>query len=150
MNTPSINISNRTYFIVASISGLGTIYNALLTNPASPFYQLYVPNGGNYNLFYDPNNFDSGLAPSGFGIIAVRFGATAQVYLNGNPGTSNSISISSTNQVISLGWNGVNTTGELNGDVAEVFVFNSSLSDANMNLVGNYIAGWSSIPWTNI
>lgn len=78
-----------------------------------------------------------------------RTGAVVNSYYDGGALGGNAAAANVNMNVLRIGQTGINTA-YFDGRIAELVVYNSSLSNANKNIVGNYLSSKWNTPWTNI
>lgn len=85
-----------------------------------------------------------------FGVLLERSTASSLAeYNNGTLGYTGSGSQNNTSQKVTVGSRGDSFT-HLRGDVAEIIIYNASLSNANANTVGSYLATKWGTSWATI
>ena len=139
-----------------------TIFIVLKMDTTSPANFICDGVGGaNRNIFWDPGGnraLYAGSVVSGSAATTspeiwcgVFNGASSNLWINGILDASGDPGAQNLTNGLNIGSAGDSPpNGALNGYIAEVIIYNTSLSDADKNRVGNYQSGWSGIPWTNI
>lgn len=85
-------------------------------------------------------------------IVAMNYNGSATVQpsingVKGTPGSGGGVVANFTSMTIS--GNPGQTATRFNGSISDIIIFNSSLTSAQMNAVGNYLSALRGISWTN-
>lgn len=141
--TLSQTIIDREYVIIYKLNGAysGT-YHTLVIQDATPFYQVYI-DATRIRGFIDPRNYDSLITPSAIGVNNLLFARLAasglQFKNNGVTGaTIGAAAIPTATAPFKVGSYGVNLN-PLNGDIAEILVYNKALSATERASIENYL-----------
>ena len=137
-----------TIFIVGSAGDVGA--QNFTDGSLDPQRWALGKNGGVARLYAGLANIDAGAVDTNPHIFAALVnGASSElyvaggtVYATGNPGTQS---------LVGLSLGAFDTvTQQLIGDVAEVAIYNSALSDANINNIGRWFAYKWGLTWTAV
>lgn len=146
LSTSAVTIQDRSVFIVVSPLGnppaddQGGAHMLIIQN-SSPWYEINAWTGGSIHL-YDGSYYDTGVSFSGTKLVSqVTGGSGSNIYVNGNLATSSASAAASINAIMLIGeWDSSGSIyGGLNGDIAEIIVFNSTLSNAERQAVETYL-----------
>lgn len=138
LTTVSIDIGERTEFMLIRQNGLyfGN-YHGILANLGDPYYQLYVGGSGTFNSYITaPIDHNSVFLSSYQYFCRVISTTNVDFYNNGTAGISGPHAASNTNQPIMIGNYGANY---LNGDIAEIILYDHALPDSQRTKVQNYL-----------
>jgi hypothetical protein len=135
----------KTVFVVVKRTSGNTLWG--LGNDA----QIYNSDGGVWRYWSPDTGAAAGSAAS-IGVIVVRYNSTGSAdiraqsgsWVNWNP--HDSFSSATTLTIGDVSDSGGASTA---GDICEVLVYGSALSDADCNLVGNYLERWG-FTWTDL
>ncbi len=171
-STFSINLANRTMFVVTKENELVTYSGIISMRGSSPDYLSnngYIfgnaNNGSTYNMINNRSYYNitpatttgSGtMLPAGIYAEVVGSG-TGISYFNGVPFSITGNSSNSTNSLGGIlmgrrydtGSPGIiSSSGYFTGDIAEVIMYDRALSNSEKNLVGSYLSNKYSLTWT--
>lgn len=144
LSTISQTIGNREYVAVFKLNGAYTgAYHTLMIQDGTPFYQVYIDNT-RIRGFIDPSVYDSlfptpanGASNLLFTKLSTNTGISFR--LNGSNGASISPPTKpAATGPFKLGSYGVNTN-PMNGEIAEIMVYNRSLTTAERTSIENYL-----------
>ena len=120
---------------------------------------LFMTIGGIYRAHSwrngDNNSKDSVFAPATAVSIRIqRISATVLDIIENGNGKIGTFAAGGTDPAVSkgifIGCRSTDTTAAFIGSIAEVLVYNTALSNSNLNTVGNYLGSKWGITWTNI
>lgn len=138
LQSPSVSLSVRTEFFVIKKNGAFTgSYHAIISQSSGDFYQLYVHVGNTFTSYVGVNRDHLVAFDSTFTLIRRVVSATSvNVWKNGVAGTSGAHAGGVLNSAFLVGGIAGNF---LNGDIAEIIVYNSDLSAPDIALVEAYL-----------
>ena len=139
--TASINLSARTYFVVTRYRAAQYGSYARIIMQGTPFSNL-LTHSGNWGLYQGGFN-DSTVAEAGNQLLTGTINSTTSLRINGTQVFNFAASASAINTPFEIGGYSINPDG-LNGDIAELLVFDSQLSESNIKKVEAYLnAKWN-------
>ncbi len=142
-----------TFFIVARETSLETSgYLFSFDNDDAPF-DLGFGFGGNSIEQWDGSSaIEIGtISDSVFNIYALRKSATGPATATWKNGTAGGTRVSSKNSTSANFFIGNDSGGNpYDGDIAEIIVYDTALSTANLNNVGNYLETKYGLTWTDV
>lgn len=137
LQSPSVSLSVRTEFFVIKKNGTaGGTYHAIISQSSGDFYQLYTPSDS-FTSYIGVLRDHLITFDSAFTLIRrVVSAGSVNVWKNGIAGTSGAHA----GGVLNSAWLVGGIVGNfLNGDIAEIIVYNSDLSAPNIALVETYL-----------
>ena len=160
----AVSVTAQTFIAVAAYSG-STGYQRIYTqapadnndylNTAGNFIPLLRDNANNnMSSYIDAGTRSSvALAPGTYAALSSRHtGSTLTNYVNGNPGSAYSNSLSKTYNYHRLGWSlaSGNDASYLTGGICEAIAFSAAISTADHNTVGADMATRFGLSWTTV
>lgn len=140
LDTPTTNINERTYFIVYQIRGNAPAgYQNLIVQNASPYYQIYGTSGTTWSYYYLAAGYNSFIS-NGVATKLLTFSSGAYLSMRENSRTTVSNYALSTGALNAPFWIGAySTTNGLNGDITELLVYDTQLSETNIKRIEAYL-----------
>jgi hypothetical protein len=138
LTTPALNLGTRSYVVVAKKNGAaGGSYHGVLQQGGPIYYQLYAQT--NWSMYLGGVHDFGVTFDEAFQAVVMTCADGAgnlQLRKNGVAGTSGTGSSTTENTPLSVGRFGSNV---LNGDLAEVLVYDSVLSSGDINDLESYL-----------
>ena len=134
-------MSDRSVFIVYNVLGSPPSgYHSLIMQNGYPYYQLYCTANSTWQYYFGGgiNATNSCSAGQGAKLIEVVSSATvSSVYVNSAQTGTTASPDSAVTAAFMIG--SYNLNNGLNGDIAEILVYNTALSTADRQTIENYL-----------
>jgi hypothetical protein len=139
--------SDKTIFVVAKRTGTA---NATLLAFGSINAQIYNAASGAWRYYQADTGATGGSAQS-IGVAVVRYNSTASADLRGQSGAWANFDPQDDYAGTTLTLGNASDGGgtPMDADICEVIIYDSALSDADCNQVGNYLERWG-LTWTDL
>jgi hypothetical protein len=137
--TSSITLHNRTGFAVTRVRGSSVgLYHSVLLQIGSPFYQIYASTGGNWIYYTGAANSVSATATGNQLHSFMNSNTNYSYRINSSIIKSGAAAMTSVNNVFEVGgYSG--STYCLNGDIVEVIIYNTVLTETEIKKVEAYL-----------